>query len=108
MVIYLPLPVLFVFIQSSLHPCNGQTKFQRTQIGTLHGEGYTERDIAAKLHRSKRAVHNAIVKFNACGTFHDRKRSGCPRKTTTREVSSNNLDRSDEEKELDFANSHHH
>ena len=52
---------------------------------TLHGEGHTERDIDAKLRCSKTAVNNAITKFNADGTFHDRKRSGRPRKTAPRE-----------------------
>ena len=47
-------------------------EIQRAQIVTLRGEGYTERDTAAKLRSSKTAVHNAIVKFNADGTFQDR------------------------------------
>ena len=59
--------------------------FDRGSKGTLHGEGYSERDIAAKLRRSNTAVHNAVVKFNADGTFHDRKRSGRPQKTTSKE-----------------------
>ena len=37
---------------------------------------FTERDTAAKLRCLKTAGHNTIVKFNADGTFHDRKRSG--------------------------------
>ena len=58
------------------------TEVRMTQIVTLHGEGYTETDIAAKLRCAKTVVRNAIVKFNADGTFHDRKRSGRrPRKT---------------------------
>ena len=68
--------------QLSLHPCNGQ------KIVTLRGEGYTERDVAAKFRCSKTVVHNAIVKFSAYGTFHDRKRPGHPRKTTPSEDSS--------------------
>ena len=54
------------------------TKIRRAQIVTLHGEGYAERDIAPKLQCSKTAVHNAIVKFNVDGTFHDREMSGRP------------------------------
>ena len=61
------------------------TEIWRAEIVTLHGEGYTERDIAAKLDGSKTWVHNAIVKFNANGIFHDRKRSGHPQKTTPME-----------------------
>lgn len=61
------------------------TEVLRAQIVTLHGEGYTERDISAKLRYSKTAVHNAIVKFNTDGTFRDSKRSGRPRKTTLRD-----------------------
>ncbi|KAK2154826.1 hypothetical protein LSH36_256g03021 [Paralvinella palmiformis] len=44
----------------------------RAQIVTLHGEGYTTRDTAAKWRWSKTAVHNAIIKFHADGTFRDR------------------------------------
>ena len=62
------------------------TEVGRAQIVTLHGEGYTERDIAAKLSCSKTAVHRAIVKFSADGTFHHWKMSGHPRKTTPRET----------------------
>ena len=51
----------------------------RAQIFTLYGEGYTERDFAAKLRCSKTAVHNAIIEFKADDMFHDRKMSGCPR-----------------------------
>ena len=39
----------------------------------LHGEGYTERDTAAKLCCSKTVVHNAIMKFNADSKFDDMK-----------------------------------
>ena len=37
------------------------TEVRRTQIVTPHGEGYTERDIAAELSCSKTAAPNAIV-----------------------------------------------
>ena len=37
------------------------TEAQSSQIVTLHGERYTERDIAAKLHCSKTAMHNARI-----------------------------------------------
>ena len=50
-----------------------------TELVTLHGEGYTEWDITAKLRCSKTAVHNVIVKFN------ERERSGRPLKTPPRE-----------------------
>ena len=76
-------------VQSFLYPLNGQKiifdRSRRSQIFTLHGEGYTERDIAAKVRCSKTAVHNAIDKINADGTFHDTKRSCRPRETTPRE-----------------------
>ena len=39
---------------------------------------------STKLRCSMTAVHNTIAKLNADGTFHDRKRSGRPRKTTPR------------------------
>ena len=56
---------LFFSFQSSLHPCNGQklslTEVRRAKIVTLHGEGNTKRDIAAKLRCCKTAVHNAML-----------------------------------------------
>ena len=58
---------------------------QRVQIVTLHQEGYSERMISERTQVSKTAVHNAVVKFNTDGTFHDKKRCGRPRKTTRRD-----------------------
>ena len=49
--------------------------------GTLHGVGYTERDIAAISCCAKTAVGNVIVKFNVCDTFPDYKMSCRLRKT---------------------------
>ena len=60
------------------------TEVRSALIVTLHGKGCTERDVAANLLCSNTAVHNAIVKFNAVGTFHDRKRFGRPRKISPR------------------------
>ena len=40
---------------------------RRSQIVTLHGQVYKERDATAKLRCSKTAVHNAIVIFHAGG-----------------------------------------
>ena len=84
LVIYLllsvSLGVLFSVISISMQWAKNR---RRAQTVTLHGEGYTERDIAAKLRCSKSAVHNAIVTFNADGSFYDRERSGHPRKTKT-------------------------
>ena len=85
--------LFFVVFLSSLHMAKGNkknsslTEVQRTQTVTLDGKdrAYTERDIGAKLRCSKTAVHNAIIKSNADGTFHVRKISGHPRKTTLRE-----------------------
>ena len=61
------------------------TSIQWAKMVTLHGEGYTKRDNAANLCCFKTEVHNAIVKFNADGKFHDRERSGRPRMTRPRE-----------------------
>ena len=54
------------------------TSKQWANVVALHGEGYTDRDIAAPLRCTMTAVH----KFNADGTFNDRNRSGRPWKTT--------------------------
>ena len=79
-----------MFVLFFSHVYNGQTKkivFDRVSKGrnSLRKEEYIERGIAAKLRCSKTPVHNTIVKFNADGTFRDRKRSGRPRKTMPRE-----------------------
>ena len=53
------------------------TEVQRAQRFTLHGKEYTVRNIGSKLCCSKTTVHN--------DTFHDRKRSGRPQKTISRD-----------------------
>ena len=60
------------------------TEVWRAQIVTLHGEEYTESDIADKLHCSKTVVHNAIMTFKADSMFQDRKKSGHPQNTMVR------------------------
>ena len=45
------------------------TEVRRAQIVTLHGEGFTERDIAAKLSYSTSSVLRVIIKFNVDGPF---------------------------------------
>ena len=76
--------VLLLFVQSSQHSYQNivLTGVRKAQRGILHGERYTERDFVPKLRCSKTVVHYAINTFNADGTFHDRKRSGLPRKTS--------------------------
>ena len=46
-----------------------KSSLTEVQIVTLLGEGYTARDIAAKLCCSKTADNNAIIKFSADTTF---------------------------------------
>ena len=58
---------------------------QRAQIVTLYKEGYSERNIAAKMGCSKTAVHSAIKKFETEGVFSDFKKTGRPRKTSKRD-----------------------
>ena len=65
-------------MQSSL------TEVRRAKLVTLYGKGYTEYYTAANLHCFKTMVHNPIVRLNADGTFHDRKRSGRPQKIVMR------------------------
>ena len=75
------------FFQSSLHQCKATKKQQQktsltgskcTNSYFTFGEGYTDRDIAAKLRCCKTAVHNVSnIRFNA----DDRKRSDRPHKT---------------------------
>ena len=65
--------LFFVFCFFS-HPIGKKSSLKGTNIQFTWGR-YTERT----------AVHDAIIRFNADGTFHDRNRSGRLRKTTPRE-----------------------
>jgi transposase len=58
------------------------TVSKRAKIVGLHEVGLSEREIGKKVHVSKRAVPQAISKFNISGKYTDLKRSGRSRKTT--------------------------
>ena len=58
---------------------------KRAQINLLSEEGYSERQISIILRVSKTAVHQAIAKFQKYGIYTDRKRSGRPLKTSSRD-----------------------
>ena len=58
---------------------------KRAQINLLSEEGYSERQISIRLGVSKTAVHQAKAKFQNCGIYTDRKRSGRPLKTSSRD-----------------------
>ena len=57
----------------------------RTKIVTLFNEGYSEWQISVKVSCCKTAVHIVIVHFKTSGSFHDKMRCGCPRKTSLRD-----------------------
>ena len=57
------------------------TQFTRGQVNVLKSEGYSQRQIASRLHISKCAVQNAI----RLGENSNRKNCGRPKKTTLRE-----------------------
>ena len=58
---------------------------KRAQIVVLSEEGYSEREISAKMQCSKTAVHTALKNFNNYGSYKDLKRSGRPKKTSPRD-----------------------
>ena len=58
---------------------------KRAQINLLSEEGYSERQISIRIGVSKTAVHQAIAKFQKYGMYMDRKRSGRPLKTSSRD-----------------------
>ena len=58
---------------------------KRAQINLLSEEGYSERQISIRLGVSKTATHQAIAKFQKYGIYTDRKRSGRPLKTSSRD-----------------------
>ena len=57
----------------------------RVQINLLSEEGYSERQISIRLGVSKTTVHQAIAKFQEYSIYTDRKRSGRPLKTSSRD-----------------------
>ena len=63
---------------------------KRAKIVALHEVGFSEREISVKVNVSKTAVHQAICKFQTTGKYTDLKRSGRPRKTTTRDKKDGN------------------
>ena len=64
----------FVMGQMDNKPFRGQ--IQRAQIGTLHNEGYSERDISVNYGISKTVIHNAIFNFEPMRPI-DNKQSDC-------------------------------
>ena len=58
-----------------------QTK--RAQIVILRKEGLFKRKICIKVTLSNTAVYQAIARFQNFGLYHDKKRSGRPRKTSS-------------------------
>lgn len=60
---------------------------KRVQIVTLRGEGYSERQLAAKFKCSKTAVHQALARYQETSTYRDKQRSGRPRVTSARDDS---------------------
>ena len=60
------------------------SEIERSRIVVLSKEGYSEREISAKIRRSKAAVHTVIANFNNCGSYKDLNRSGRFMKTSPR------------------------
>ena len=58
---------------------------KQAEINLLSEKGYSERQISIRLGVSKTAVHQAIAKFQKYGIYTDRKRSGRPLKTSSRD-----------------------
>ena len=58
---------------------------KRAQTNLFSEEGYSEHQISIRLGVSKTAVHQAIAKFQKYGIYTDRKRSGRPLKTSSRD-----------------------
>ena len=58
---------------------------KQAQINLLSEEGHSERQISIRLGVSKTAVHQAIAKFQKYDIFTDRKRSGKPLKTSSKD-----------------------
>ena len=64
------------------------TKVERAQIVVLHKNGISQRQINKELSIGKSSIQKAIAKFKTAGIYGNRKKSGRPRKTTSREDTS--------------------
>ena len=58
---------------------------KQAQINLLREEEYSARQISIRLGVSKTTVHQAVAKFQKYRIYRDRKRSGRPLKTSSRD-----------------------
>ena len=56
---------------------------KKVEIIILHKEPFFQRKICKKTYCSKMAIHQAIARFQNFGLYHDKKRSGRARKTSS-------------------------
>ena len=61
------------------------TEIERAQIVALHKNGLSQRQISKQLSISKSSIKRAITKFKNKEIYSNRKKSGKPRKTTSRD-----------------------
>ena len=66
-------------------PKSQLTKEQRISIKVLHGEGYSTTAIASKVKCSQGAVSKTLARLKETGSTDDRKRSGRPKISSSRE-----------------------
>ena len=72
--------LLFQILKMGKKSSISETK--RSQIVVLSKKCHSEREISAKIRRSKTAVHTAIANFNNYESCKDLNRSGRPMKTS--------------------------
>ena len=80
----------FIFLSLVITPKTGRkshlTETQRDQIDVLQKEGYSERQIGARISCSKNAVHKALEKFRKYASYCDKPKLARPQKTSKRDV----------------------
>ena len=64
------------------------TEVERAQIVALHKNGLSQRQISKQLSIGKSSIKRAITEFKNKGNYGNRKKSGKPRKTTSRDDTS--------------------
>ena len=64
------------------------TEVERAQIVVLHKNGLSQRQISKELSISESSVPRAVAKLKNEGIYGNRKKSGRPRKTTSRDDTS--------------------
>ena len=74
-----------IFILQKNDKNSYHTEVERAQIVALHKNGLSQRQISKQLSIGKSSIKRAVTKFKNKGIYGNRKKSGKPKKTTSRD-----------------------